>query len=380
MTPLIENVMKHSLSITIAMLAVVMTACTQDDMHDGTNLITFEATTSNTARSQASYSSSNPPAAFTVYAAKSGTSEVYINGDIINKTSNSPVTWESSATRYWPAYTLDFHAHVNGSGFYEYSEGTPRFKDFKPDAEASRQLDLMYAVKTNLSRQTVRLNFRHALAQVTFSAVNNSEYAIEISEVKIGNIHQQATFSFPSQDTDGTDVTGSWSGVESSATAIYSVTFNAKSVTSEKTELTGVNASEGGDGSLLLIPQKVTAWNPENKSDNYIGSYFLVKVKMTDNGNTLAYNDYIAVPVAIDWKPGVRYVYTFRFFKGSNGGYTPDPSNLISILSSIDYDISTEDFIPGEDTATDINGPQSPESQGSISGSGTDAAGEGPES
>lgn len=267
MTPLIENVMKHSLSITIAMLAVVMTACTQDDMHDGTNLITFEATTSNTARSQASYSSSNPPAAFTVYAAKSGTSEVYINGDIINKTSNSPVTWESSATRYWPAYTLDFHAHVNGSGFYEYSEGTPRFKDFKPDAEASRQLDLMYAVKTNLSRQTVRLNFRHALAQVTFSAVNNSEYAIEISEVKIGNIHQQATFSFPSQDTDGTDVTGSWSGVESSATAIYSVTFNAKSVTSEKTELTGVNASEGGDGSLLLIPQKVTAWNPENKSD-----------------------------------------------------------------------------------------------------------------
>lgn len=215
---------------------------------------------------------------------------------------------------------------------------------------------------------------------MTFSAVNNSEYAIEISEVKIGNIHQQATFSFPSQDTDGTDVTGSWSGVESSATAIYSVTFNAKSVTSEKTELTGVNASEGGDGSLLLIPQKVTAWNPENKSDNYIGSYFLVKVKMTDNGNTLAYNDYIAVPVAIDWKPGVRYVYTFRFFKGSNGGYTPDPSNPISILSSIDYDISTEDFIPGEDTATDINGPQSPESQGSISGSGTDAAGEGPES
>ena len=41
MTPLIENVMKHSLSITIAMLAVVMTACTQDDMHDGTNLITL---------------------------------------------------------------------------------------------------------------------------------------------------------------------------------------------------------------------------------------------------------------------------------------------------------------------------------------------------
>ena len=44
MTPLIENVMKHSPFITIAMLAVVMTACTQDDMHDGTNLITFEAT------------------------------------------------------------------------------------------------------------------------------------------------------------------------------------------------------------------------------------------------------------------------------------------------------------------------------------------------
>lgn len=380
MTPLIENVMKHSPFITIAMLAVVMTACTQDDMHDGTNLITFEATTSNTARSQASYSSSNPPSSFTVYAVKNGTSELYINGDVVNKTGNSPVTWESAATRYWPAYPLDFHAHVNGSGFYEYSEGTPRFKDFKPATEASHQLDLMYAVKTNLSRTTVRLNFRHALAQVTFSAVNNSEYAIEISEVKIGNIHQQATFSFPSQDTDGTDVTGTWSGIESSATAVYSVTFNAKSVTSEKTELTGVNTSGGGDGSLLLIPQKVTAWNPENKSENYIGSYFLVKVKMTDSGNALAYNDYIAVPVAIDWRPGVRYVYTFRFSKGSNGGYTPDPSNPISILSSIAYDISTEDFIAGEEITTDINGPQTSEPQGSISGSGTDAAGEGPES
>ena len=238
----------------------------------------------------------------------------------------------------------------------------------------------MYAVKTNLSRTTVRLNFRHALAQVTFSAVNNSEYAIEISEVKIGNIHQQATFSFPSQDTDGTDVTGTWSGIESSATAVYSVTFNSKSVTSEKTELTGVNVSGGGDGSLLLIPQKVTAWNPENKSENYIGSYFLVKVKMTDSGNALAYNDYIAVPVAIYWRPGVHYVYTFRFSKGSNGGYTPDPSNPISILSSIAYDISTEDFIAGEEITTDINGPQSGEPQGSISGSGTDAVGEGPES
>ena len=99
MTPLIENVMKHSPFITIAMLAVVMTACTQDDMHDGTNLITFEATTSNTARSQASYSSSNPPSSFTVYAVKNGTSELYINGDVVNKTGNSPVTWESAATR-----------------------------------------------------------------------------------------------------------------------------------------------------------------------------------------------------------------------------------------------------------------------------------------
>ena len=87
MTPLIENVMKHSPFTTIAMLAVVMAACTQDYMHDGTNLITFEATTSNTARSQASYSSSNPPSSFTVYAVKNGTSELYINGDGVSSAS-----------------------------------------------------------------------------------------------------------------------------------------------------------------------------------------------------------------------------------------------------------------------------------------------------
>ena len=51
-----------------------------------------------------------------------------------------------------------------------------------------------------------------------------------------------------------------------------------------------------------------------------------------------------------------------------------------SELSSIAYDISTEDFIAGEEITTDINGPQSGEPQGSISGSGTDAVGEGPES
>ena len=98
----------------------------------------------------------------------------------------------------------------------------------------------------------------------------------------------------------------------------------------------------------------------ENKSDNYIGSYFLVKVKMTDNGNTLAYNDYIAVPVAIDWK---RECVTFTH-SGSSREATAATRPIRPIpyrycqASTMTYRPKTS--FPGEDTATDINGPQSP--------------------
>ena len=67
------------------------------------------------------------------------------------------------------------------------------------------------------------------------------------------------------------------------------------------------------------------------------------------------YNGNAAIPVAIDWKQGKRYIYTFTFNNG-NGGWTPNPDDPKPVLTAIDYSVSVDDFVPVDGGDNDMNG------------------------
>lgn len=352
--------------------ALVMTACSNDDVLEVAShqedAINFNVTQTVASRALESYCNTNLPGSFRVSAAKADGS-LYFDGDLVSKKSSNPVTWASSATRFWTTDALNFHAWVNDDATYAYENGVAKFNHFTVNNTAAEQLDLLYSVTNNVLRKTVNLNFRHALSQVVFNAINNSDLDITISGVSVGGIKGAGSFTFPTVDTQGNwenhsdmideEVTlpgqGTWS-LEGDIDT-YSTTFDAVSVPQggEAKKLTGVNHNGGVDGSLILMPQTATAWNPEVKAEEFVGSYFLVDL-VIKQGAVEVYKGQAAVPVNIAWKQGVRYIYTFIFENGGNGGWTPEPNNPQPVLATINYVMSVDDFVPADNDNVYMNG------------------------
>ena len=57
----------------------------------------------------------------------------------------------------------------------------------------------------------------------------------------------------------------------------------------------------------------------------------------------------VAIPVALNWEQGKKYIYTFVFGDG-NGGYDPDPDDPdpdpTPVLVPITFEVTVDDFVP----------------------------------
>ena len=356
-----------------AMAALLLGACSQDEVmsvrQDGIN---YSVATPNLTRAADSYCNEDLPTSFKVWAMTSG-GEVYINGDVISQQSGNWV--DQNGTRYWPTEgTLDFYAQVNGDKEFALNEGRPTFNNFTVASAVENQVDLLYAVSKGLSKEdiTVALNFRHALSQVCFRAQNNaSNLSVAIKGISVGHLTDGGSFSFPTANTDanyehpdhGDDADpdaptlngGTWT-LDNDYTHQYNVTLD-QTVTlapnSGVTNLTcpGDNHVNGFEKVLTLMPQQVKAWDPQTPGNDYNGAYFLIDLvfsNLSDNGGTATelYEGQAAVPASIDWQQGYRYIYTFVFDEGGNGGWTPNPDDPQPVLATIKWDVSVDDFIP----------------------------------
>lgn len=356
--------MKTKFLLGAAALATLLTACSQDEIIDSQkDGIRFGMTTGNTTRALQSYCNNVKPERFNVIATNNGTTERYFTTEAVQSGSN----WVADGY-FWPEQDLDFTAYVNAGNTFHWDEGQgPKFVDFQPAQDAASQVDLLYAKKLKQNRQVVDLNFRHALSQVVFKAVNNSTTGMKvtISEVVINHLNGQGTFEFPTVNTDAnynnhTDIEngevnlpgqGTWTNL-SGDNEYTTGNLGAIEVQNTPTDLTTVNHAKGADRSLILLPQEVEAWKPETKQD--AGAYFKMKVKFEKDGKTI-YDNYAYIPVNISWKQGVRYIYTFTFADGNNGGWT-DPTDPDPVLSAISFDVTTDDFVPAEGNDVPMNG------------------------
>lgn len=356
--------MKTKFLLGAAALATLLTACSQDEIIDSQkDGIRFGMTTGNTTRALQSYCNNVKPERFNVIATNAGTTDRYFT----TEATQSGANWVADGY-FWPENDLDFTAYVNAGNTFHWDNGQgPKFVDFQPAQDAASQVDLLYAKKLGQNRQVVNLNFRHALSQVVFKAVNNSTTGMKvtISEVQINHINGQGTFEFPTVNTDinyenhddianGTETLegqGTWTNLTGD-NKYTTGDLGAIEVLNTPTDLTSVNHAKGADRSLILLPQEVEAWKPETKQD--AGAYFKMKVKFEKDGKTI-YDNYAYIPVNISWKQGVRYIYTFTFADGNNGGWT-NPTDPDPVLSAISFDVTTDDFVPVEGTDVPMNG------------------------
>ena len=380
--------------IAVLMLLV---SCSKEEVidvnHDGDE-ITFDVVTNSATRAADVYCNNNMPEGFYVSAISDG--QTYIDKDqIVNENG----TWNNkSGVRYWPATPVDFYAYYNDNGSYSWSvenqKAVAKFENFEVNGNVAAQQDLIYAVKTKQSKPgedaantPVALNFRHALSQIVFQAKNtNANLYVEISGVKVVNVGNTNTFTFPSVDTDmniedhtgatadyaGVDGWGTWAAL-TGGNVSYAVAFDAVAVkgNSEVVALTttddGEKDGEFNANTMLLLPQTTTAWDAESKLGDTEGSYFLVNCIIKNvSGEQVSDDDVylwgdnstgtwkakeLAIPVAFNWEQGKKYIYTLVFGEG-NGGYEPDPDDPTPdpVLVPITFTVTVDDFVTPDAT------------------------------
>lgn len=365
---------------------LALASCSNDELtsvnRDGDE-IAFSVVTNSATRAADVYCNNNKPSGFNVWATFYG--QTYINGDNVQYQGGKWVN--TSGTRYWPDGEVSFFAHVNAGDAFNWNGGQPKIENFTVGTDVATQQDLLYAVKT-ASKGTdgkAELNFRHALSQIVFQAKNtNPNLYVEISGVSVCKVKNQGTFTYPTDDTsdkvgehnDGASIdysTQKWGSWSTNGTQQYDVTFNAVQLNGSKTatsvSLTNTNeTAKAYDKVMLLLPQSSTKWDvgtnaTTGKPEDQTGTYFLVKCQIYNvAGTTVNKNtdvclwgnggaEDVAIPVALNWEQGKKYIYTFVFGDG-NGGYDPDPDpddpdpKPTPVLVPITFEVTVDDFVP----------------------------------
>lgn len=369
--------------LVAALSAVALTACTNDEVMEVNRGrgITFQVATEASTRAEATTTSSIQEFAVWGFTTEDGENKTLMDGLAVTKSESN---WTYNGTIYWPANPVDFYSvsptPVSGKvsdGTVSIANNAQTISDFTANTDQSKQVDLLYAVnkgekKADHTASAVSINFRHALSQIVFRAKNTNEnLTVTIRGVKVGNIKKTGDFTYPtsSTTTQNTSETGTitastqgtWGNVETEVTFAAGVTPQTLAGVKEAVDLT-TKTGTAYSGALFMIPQKLTAWDPETigaLSPTNKGVYFLVDCQMLSGEDDVTVwptaemdtdNDgyaEVAIPASdLTWEQGKKYIYTFVFGKG--GGYEPgtdpDPDPT---LYGIDFTVTVDEFING---------------------------------
>lgn len=369
--------------LVAALSAVALTACTNDEVMEVNRGrgITFQVATEASTRATATTTGTIDEFTVWGFTTENGENKTLMDALAVTRTGE---TWGYTGTIYWPANPVDFYSVSPTPESGKVSEGTvsiandaQTISDFTANTDQSKQVDLLYAVnkgekKADHTASAVSINFRHALSQIVFRAKNTNEnLTVTIRGVKVGNIKKTGDFTYPtsSTTTQNTSETGTitastqgtWENVETEVTFAAGVTLQTLAGVKEAVDLT-TKTGTAYSGALFMIPQKLTAWDPETTgalSPTNKGVYFLVDCQMLSGEDDVTVwptaemdtnNDgyaEVAIPASdLTWEQGKKYIYTFVFGKG--GGYEPgtdpDPDPT---LYGIDFTVTVDEFING---------------------------------
>lgn len=240
-------------------------------------------------------------------------------------------TCTPARTYYWPSYELGFYAYANVSGGTVSIENSAKtITGVTPAAAASEQTDMIVAYETGDKEHNessgVPLNFRHALSQVVVKAANLSTSGIQIkvAGVKLGNILDRGTFTYPATTTT-TQNSGTLSqSLWNTSAAEYTDYVISKEATDTVLASTAKSIMFGG-AAWMVVPQQLTA-RASFADGTDEGSSIGVMVQILDANNGQLYPAtageyaYTNIPIDTDWEPGKKYTYTLNFLDEANGG------------------------------------------------------------
>ncbi len=363
-----------------------------------------------TSRAADGYCPANLPPSFQVWAKQE--TKNYFEGETFKK-NDAGTAWEINSTdkRYWPeSGNLQMFAALNYEGansstvtWDATNTTTPaQVKDFVVPNAVNAQKDFIYAVNAATSKADNKLNFRHGLAEVVFRAQNlNPNIYVEVTGVKVMNVQNKGTFTFPIASTSDNvkdesnpqngasfegKTQGSWD-VTTTSLDSYTVTLpSAVEVSQAATNTTPVSLTYDfksqteryNANSLYLMEQKETkVWNgtdalkkagegegAQKVYDTECGAYLILTCSIWNvaagNGSVKADTDValwtnkdIAVKLpSLAWKHGYKYVYTFKFTENGNGGTDPDTDE--PVFTPIELTVDVDDFVNETETPVDM--------------------------
>lgn len=349
-------------------LSLSLVSCSNDEVqmqYDG-DVIKFSTQVSRATETTLANLSS-----FKVWAEGEGYTNMFIDGDVATKKSESSSGTNNEYTLarnyYWPADVekIKFWAYGPYNENIENPSTTDGLTSVAPSVSnvqqnltvnvnrslvdgGKNQTDIVVAYSESTNRGApVALTFNHALSQILINA--KSSDATKYVDVKgcwIVNVNSIGTAS-PATSNPQNNI--SWSSISNPTT--YGVTFSAgkrlQTPTDGQPNLT--TDLINGDNSLMLIPQTLTA---ADIKQSISGAYILIRCRIeafhagdqdhvgghpvpgghvhqlfpAGNYDKDAYG-YTCVAIGTSWKPGYTYVYNLEFFGSSGAGVYP-PANL----------------------------------------------------
>lgn len=243
--------------------------------------------------------------------------------------------WGSDeGTYFWPLKgALNFYAYApenpGATGTLTLDCNKQVLENFSPYPDAAAQKDFIYAcnrgsLEANAS-SGLSMDFKHALSEITVSAKNESPYyTVGVSSVKIGNVRNKGTFTFPS--INGVSKEGVWKLSDSSD----DITSYGNLWTKETVLNNTASVLDENNCSFMLLPQKLE--KADKASDK---SYIALKLNVNTTGGQNLYNDWAYLGIDTDWKMGEHYNYTLDFTNGA--GQDADGNPVLMLLTGTGY-------------------------------------------
>lgn len=334
--------MKKNSFFLLALTGLSLASCSSDEVTDVNpgNAIEFQTVVGKSTRAEYTTNGANALSEFKVWAFATDGTAPFMDGLKVSKTEGK---WGYGATQYWPKAQVNFYAVAPYSVVATINKEAQTITDYVVKTDAKE--DLIYA-KTSMTgdktNSTVKLNFKHALSKIVFTAklADNATISVTVKSIKVSYVDNKGTFTLSSD---------AWSSVGASTNRAAN-TYTASSTT---TDLSTSTLSTENDA-LFLMPQTLVPWNTSTATTP--GAKIIVDCVVKDkNSGAVLHTGNVYVPLKVTdasnvWAAGTKYVYNLVFGQGAGFDENGKP-----VLVPVTLDVEVSEFATGTTTDPSMN-------------------------